>query len=114
MPFTCCVPGCNSQKSVSVFSIPNDKKRKCDWENAIGIKTKKSHRVCEKHFLSESIIRFAEYKDQQGNLIATVSTCLKMEETKIIDIFKMKISFLDSIKDSTIEIRRLAMFILKK
>lgn len=49
----CCIPLCNNFNST--FGIP--KNAHTLWENAFGVKLKPNHRVCEKHFKKEDIIK---------------------------------------------------------
>jgi hypothetical protein len=78
MVFYCVVPGCKTNRKgylkLSLFSIPKNDERKKKWEEAIGISNlqRSKHRVCEKHFLPENIIRSTEHRDSDGNVIAVV------------------------------------------
>lgn len=78
MPFTCAVSTCKTydedQTRPTLFSVPKNEKRKREWENAVGIKKfKSSHRICERHFASEDLIRFTEFKDDKGEVFFKVS-----------------------------------------
>ena len=68
MPYSCCIPNCNSNYSnkqkrednVSVFGIPSDPERKALWERKIPRKNfvfSQKAKVCIKHFRDEHIKR---------------------------------------------------------
>ncbi|XP_011499745.1 PREDICTED: uncharacterized protein LOC105363692 [Ceratosolen solmsi marchali] len=90
MVFYCVVPGCKTNRKgylkLSLFSIPKDDERKKKWENAIGISNlqRSKHRVCEKHFLPQNIIRSTEHRDSDGNVIAILPLqCYKLTEDAV-------------------------------
>ncbi|XP_043586308.1 uncharacterized protein LOC122569389 [Bombus pyrosoma] len=78
MVFYCVISGCKTNRpgglKLPLFSVPKDIVRRQNWETALGIKNLESskHRVCEKHFPPENVIRCTEHRDASGNLIAKV------------------------------------------
>lgn len=55
MPKTCCVSEPHSILKPS-FSVPKDELKKLLWEASLGMKLKKSYRVCATHFNQSDIV----------------------------------------------------------
>lgn len=75
MPSNCIVPNCvgnKSRKKLSLYTAPDE--IFCQkWADAIGVPNiKRSHRVCERHFKEEWVIKDYIKHDNDGNIIIKV------------------------------------------
>lgn len=75
MPSYCVVPNClgnKSGKKLSQYTPPNEVYCK-KWANAIGVPSlKRSHRVCERHFKEECVVKYYIKHDNDGKIIIKV------------------------------------------
>jgi len=74
MPNNICLFGCNTNKKLSVFSIPKDKLLKNEWLKSLDVQNLYDNNVvCEEHFRTDQIQKKKDIFDKVGNIVCSVS-----------------------------------------
>jgi len=74
MPNNICLFGCNTNKKLSVFSIPKDELLKNEWLKSLDVPHLFNNNVvCEEHFRTDQIQKKKDIFDKVGKIVCSVS-----------------------------------------